>query len=193
MRRAALLTGAALAALVLTSPAAQAAVPTLGAVAAPEIGSESALLEGNLNANALPTTYSFQYTTLASFSEAGFTGAPASAPAAAGASAEALEVSATLTGLTPDTTYYYRLTATNSSGTANGNASTFTTSHGIELACEGDDCQALPPVPIDPTLTTLLSGLGNPPVRYHKLNHHKKPKAKSKKSKAKGRRAQGER
>jgi hypothetical protein len=34
------------------------------------------------------------------------------------------------------------------------------------LPCEGDACQSLPSEPIDPTLDTLLSGPGNPPVRY---------------------------
>jgi hypothetical protein len=34
------------------------------------------------------------------------------------------------------------------------------------IACEGDSCQSLPSAPTDPTLTTLLSGPGNPPVRY---------------------------
>jgi hypothetical protein len=37
---------------------------------------------------------------------------------------------------------------------------------GEPLACEGDACQALPPEPSEPTLTTLLSGPGNPPVHY---------------------------
>ncbi len=34
------------------------------------------------------------------------------------------------------------------------------------LACEGDACQVLPPEPTEPTLTTLLSGPGNPAVHY---------------------------
>jgi hypothetical protein len=34
------------------------------------------------------------------------------------------------------------------------------------LACEGDACQPLPSQPTDPTLDTLLTGPGNPPVRY---------------------------
>jgi hypothetical protein len=42
------------------------------------------------------------------------------------------------------------------------------------IPCEGDACQVLPPQPLDPTLTTLLTGKGNPPVSYHKLGHHKK-------------------
>jgi hypothetical protein len=34
------------------------------------------------------------------------------------------------------------------------------------IICEGDACQSLPPPPVDPTLTTLLPGPGNPPLRY---------------------------
>jgi hypothetical protein len=40
------------------------------------------------------------------------------------------------------------------------------------IACLGDACQPLPSEPVDPTLTTLLPGPGNPAVRY--------PKSKSK-------------
>jgi hypothetical protein len=36
------------------------------------------------------------------------------------------------------------------------------------IICEGDACQPLPSPPVDPTLTTLLSGPGNPGVRYPK-------------------------
>jgi hypothetical protein len=47
------------------------------------------------------------------------------------------------------------------------------------IACAGDACQPLPPEPVDPTLTTLLEGPGNPPVRYiHKKRrvpkHHRR-------------------
>jgi len=37
---------------------------------------------------------------------------------------------------------------------------------GEGIPCEGDSCQALPPEPSEPTLTTLLTGPGNPPVHY---------------------------
>ncbi len=37
---------------------------------------------------------------------------------------------------------------------------------GEGIPCEGDSCQALPPEPTEPTLTTLLGGPGNPPVHY---------------------------
>jgi hypothetical protein len=36
------------------------------------------------------------------------------------------------------------------------------------IACEGDSCQPLPSSPTDPTLTTLLTGPGNPAVRFPK-------------------------
>jgi hypothetical protein len=36
------------------------------------------------------------------------------------------------------------------------------------IICEGDACQPLPSPPVDPTLTTLLAGPGNPGVRYPK-------------------------
>jgi hypothetical protein len=49
------------------------------------------------------------------------------------------------------------------------------------FACEGDACQVLPPEPVDPTITTRLSGRGNPPVRYHKIKHHRKKKQHKKK------------
>jgi hypothetical protein len=36
------------------------------------------------------------------------------------------------------------------------------------ISCEGDACQVLPPVPRTPTLATVVPGLGNPDVVYHK-------------------------
>jgi hypothetical protein len=41
------------------------------------------------------------------------------------------------------------------------------------IACEGDSCQILTPAPIDPTLTTLVSGKGNPRVRYRRYQGHR--------------------
>jgi hypothetical protein len=43
---------------------------------------------------------------------------------------------------------------------------------GQQIACEGDSCQVLPPAPADPVLTTKASGLGNPPIRYHRYARH---------------------
>jgi hypothetical protein len=63
------------------------------------------------------------------------------------------------------------------------------------IPCEGDACQVLPSEPVDPTLTTLLSGLGNPPVRYAQRNRvpHKKRHKKKHHHKGKGQRQGGRR
>lgn len=54
--------------------------------------------------------------------------------------------------------------------------------------CEGDACQILPPEPVDPTLTTLLSGRGNPKERYRQY-HNAKVKPKQKRRHRKGKHA----
>lgn len=58
------------------------------------------------------------------------------------------------------------------------------------IACKGDACQPLPSEPVDPTLTTLLTGPGNPAVRYPGVrkvcrNGYVKRKGKCVKKKAK--------
>jgi hypothetical protein len=56
------------------------------------------------------------------------------------------------------------------------------------IPCEGDACQVIPPEPVDPTLTTVLAGHGNPPIHYYKLNRLKKG---NKANKGKGKGSQG--
>lgn len=63
------------------------------------------------------------------------------------------------------------------------------------VTCAGDSCQQLPSEPGDPTLTTLLEGSSNPPVRYFNTNrlphyatfrghHHKGRRAKKRSRRA---------
>jgi len=65
------------------------------------------------------------------------------------------------------------------------------------IACEGDACQPLPSPPVDPTLTTLLTGPGNPPVRFPKQKcpkgkvKHKGKCVKKGKNKAAGKKGKG--
>jgi len=40
----------------------------------------------------------------------------------------------------------------------------------LPVTCQGDSCQRLPSEPRDPTLTTLLEGPGNGPVKFHDTN-----------------------
>ena len=67
------------------------------------------------------------------------------------------------------------------------------------IPCQGDACQFLPSQPVDPTLTTLLSGPGNPKVRFQvrlrcKAGYRKRGKRcvkkRSARSKRRGRRSQ---
>jgi hypothetical protein len=51
----------------------------------------------------------------------------------------------------------------------------------LPIACEGDACQDLPSEPVDPALNTLVSGPGNPKVRYFK---YRRPRSQGCKGKA---------
>lgn len=77
-------------------------------------------MSGTVNANGAQTSYVFEYGTSLSFGAI-------SAPVGAGSTVTATPVSATLTGLTPYTTYYYRLVATSPAGTTFGSARSFMT------------------------------------------------------------------
>jgi hypothetical protein len=55
--------------------------------------------------------------------------------------------------------------------------------------CEADACQTLPPEPVDPTLTTLLGGHGNPKPRYARYNRREGAKKKHRKRRRGARRA----
>jgi hypothetical protein len=48
-----------------------------------------------------------------------------------------------------------------------------------QIECEGDACQPLPEAPEDPTVDTLIPGIGNPKLEYPKISgatksHHAK-------------------
>jgi len=87
--------------------------------AASNITSSSATLNGTVNPNGLTTTVHFEYGLTTSYGHTtanrNFTGNTTQA------------VSANITGLTPNTTYHFRIVGTNSGGTHFGNDRTFTT------------------------------------------------------------------
>jgi streptogramin lyase len=95
-------------------------VVTSGAATGVEIG--SATVNGTVNPKAFETTYQFQYGKTTSYAKS----APAT-PKAIGSGTEALAVSEPLKALEPNTTYHYRLTATNAGGTTKGEDKTFKT------------------------------------------------------------------
>jgi hypothetical protein len=84
------------------------------------ISQTSAQLAGGIYPNQQATSYAWQYGTTASY---GHQTATETVPAGVQPSA----VTASLSGLSADTTYHYRLTATNASGTSTGYDMTFTT------------------------------------------------------------------
>jgi phosphodiesterase/alkaline phosphatase D-like protein len=81
----------------------------------------SATISGTVDPNGFDTSYNFEFGT----KEGRYTESSASASAGSGRSAE--NVSATLAGLRPHTTYHYRLVATSVGGTAAGADRTFRT------------------------------------------------------------------
>ncbi len=96
--------------------------PSATTAAATGVSSTQATLNALVNPNGAETTYQFEYGTT--------TGYGAKVPAAAkaiGLGTSDVEVNESLIGLTPDTTYHFRISATSGSGTTKGEDRTFTT------------------------------------------------------------------
>jgi hypothetical protein len=84
------------------------------------VGETKATLNGVVNPNGLATKYYFEYGTTKTYGSK-------TAEASAGSGTSNLEESKALTGLIANTTYYYRIVATNSSGTTDGAQEVFYT------------------------------------------------------------------
>ena len=110
---------------------ARAAAPSATTGTATNIQGTSALLRGEVAPGGQSTTYRFEYTTQADFAAHGFSGAAGSASEPAGSGSEARHVSAAVSGLSPSTTYRFRIVATNGAGTSQGSAAEFTTTGGF--------------------------------------------------------------
>lgn len=94
--------------------------PSAATAAATAIGETGATLNGQVNPNGSATTYFFNYGTTNSYGHI-------TAVTSAGEGATSNEVSATLTGLAPGTTYHFQIIAHNSLGDAPGLDQTFIT------------------------------------------------------------------
>ena len=96
--------------------------PTIEGEAVASVSATAAVVSARVNPSGLPTTYLLQYGTSSGYGSH-------TAEVSAGAGREPTEVQVQLTGLTARTTYYARLLATNTDGTATGTAAlSFTTS-----------------------------------------------------------------
>jgi hypothetical protein len=89
--------------------------------AADALSTTSATLHGTANPNGAQTVVTFEYGETSAY---GLSSPADQSPLTSGGNAT---VSLTLTGLALNTTYHYRLTATNSEGTAASDDATFTT------------------------------------------------------------------
>ena len=95
-------------------------VPSVATGAAVAITDTSATLAGTVNPSGSFSAYVFEYGPTLSFGSI-------TTPAGAGSGGAAAPVGATLTSLAPNTTYYYRLVATNAAGTSIGAVRSFRT------------------------------------------------------------------
>ena len=97
-------------------------LPTLDASGLLSTGATEAKLHATINPNGSQTTYRFEYGTTTSYGSK----APAS-PKSIGSGTSPVEVTETLSGLSPTTTYHFRLVASSEKGTVVGHDQTFTT------------------------------------------------------------------
>ena len=105
--------------------------PVIDGESASNVGNQSATLNAQVNPFGVDTTCTFQYVDDTDFQSTGFTGASVVSvpctPADLGTSFSDQAASANIPGLTLNTTYDFRVIATNADGTTDGTAAQFTT------------------------------------------------------------------
>ncbi len=116
------------------------ATPTVTTGSATSVVSDSAVLNGTVNANDNSTMVTFEYGLSTEY------GTTATADESPVIGTEEISVSKTITGLSPNTTYHYRVVGTNGGGTVNGTDMTFTT------------LKATPTITTAPTATAITYG-----------------------------------
>ena len=94
--------------------------PAVATLAATSVGRNSAVLNGNVNPNGLETNAWFEWGTSQTLSAFSSTSGQS-----LGSGTTSQPVSAALSGLSPGTTYYFRVAASNSSGTTKGSIANF--------------------------------------------------------------------
>jgi hypothetical protein len=113
----------------LDTPPAQYLLPSIETKSASNVAETSATIAGTVNPRGSETRYWFEY-------GQNFGLGNTTASASAGAGQAGVGVSANLSGLEPNKTYYYRLNAQNAYGTVNGNIAVFITEAGDASARE---------------------------------------------------------
>lgn len=106
-------------ALCLVASSALALSPSVVTKAATNVDSTTATLNGSVNPNSLETKTYFEYGPTVSYGSK-------TAEVSAGSGSSSTELAKAVTGLTANTTYHYRIVATNADGASNGADRTFT-------------------------------------------------------------------
>ena len=109
-----------------TTGGTQSSPPAVATGSANGVEADSATVTGAVNPSGTATTYHFDYGTSTNYTSR----APAPPDPSAGSDTTAQTESTTLTGLSPNTVYHYRIEATNASGTSYGADQTFNTGTG---------------------------------------------------------------
>ena len=107
-------------ALLVPATAVAAGPPSATTGAASSVTQSGATVSGTVDPQGMATTYRFEYGTSSSYGLQ-------TAEVDAGSGTGAVDASATLTGLTSDTTYHYRVVATNAAGVTRGSDRTLKT------------------------------------------------------------------
>ena len=103
-----------------TSASAASSAPAVTTGSATDVGQSRATLSGTVNPNGQSTTYHFEYGATTAYGTQ-------TSPANVGSGSTPVGVNRAIFGLSPNTTYHYRLVAQSSAGTTNGADQTFTT------------------------------------------------------------------
>ncbi len=98
--------------------------PSASTLAASSVTSTSATLNANVDPEGSPTSVTFVYGTIPTLSA----GTTTTTAQSAGSGTTSAPFTASLSGLSPDTTYYFEVVATSASGTTDGSVLSFTTS-----------------------------------------------------------------
>jgi len=125
-----------------------ASLPTVTTGAASAVASTGATLNGTVSSNGASTTVTFQFGSTMSY---GNSAAAMQSPLPAGAWGTA--VSATIMGLTCNTTYHFRSVGVNSAGRVNGGDASFTTAA----------CGVVTPLTVTPAGSGIGTVTSNPP------------------------------
>src|SRR5262249_26291928 len=106
-----------------------AGVPVIVSESATNVTDTTATLNATVNPGGFDTTCVFQYVDDATFQSSGYSSATSvdCSPFDLGSSFDDQNTSASISGLTPGTTYHFRVVATNPAGTTTGDDQTFQT------------------------------------------------------------------